>query len=291
MVSQGRSGKVLTDVVSGLEQAAALDAVGEKVSDVVQKLTASDGVKNLLSGAWLGHALHPVMTDLPIGLWTSAVALDVVGGDDAEAGADVLVALGNLSALGAAATGLSDWSDSFGPAKRLGIWHGLANVSGLALMTGSMLARRSGARGLGKTLGLAGLGMASASAYLGGHLVYMRGLGVQRAGFDTDQSVADWTDVAAEADLVDGKPLKVSAADVPVMLLRQDGQLSAMANSCTHAGGPLEEGEIADGCVTCPWHGSRFALADGSIQRGPASIPQPVFQARVRNGRVEVRAG
>ena len=290
MVSQGKSGKVLSEVVSGLEQTRAFDGPGEVVSGVVRHLTASDAIKSALSGSWLGHALHPLMTDLPIGFWTSGVALDLVGGQDAEAGADLLVALGNLSALGTAATGLADWSDSFGPEKRLGIWHGLANGAGLALMTASMLARKSGARGLGRALGFAGLGVASASAYLGGHLVYARGMGVQRAGFDIDQAVSDWTDVAAEADLVDGKPLKVSAGDVSVMLLRQDGHLSALASMCTHAGGPLDEGAFKDGCVTCPWHGSRFELADGSVQRGPASIPQPTFQTRVRDGRVEVRA-
>ena len=290
MVSQGSSGKVLSEVVSGLEQTRAFDAPGEAVSGIVQKLTARDSVKSALSGSWLGHALHPLMTDLPIGFWTSGVTLDLVGGEDAEAGADLLVALGNLSALGTAATGLADWSDSYGPEKRLGIWHGLANGAGLALMTGSMLARKSGARGLGRALGFAGLGVASASAYLGGHLVFARGMGVQHAGFDIDQAVSDWTDVAAESDLVDGKPLKVSAADVPVMLLRQGGDLLALASMCTHAGGPLDEGAFKDGCVTCPWHGSRFELADGSVQRGPASVPQPTFQTRVRNGRVEVRA-
>ena len=290
MMSQGASGKALTEVVSGLEQSQVFDGLGEAVSGVVQKLTGPDGVKNLLSGSWLGHALHPVMTDLPIGFWVSTVALDLAGGDDAEGAADLLVALGNLAALGTAATGLADWSDSFGAEKRLGIWHGLANTAGLGLMTGSMLARKSGARGLGKALGLAGLGVASASAYLGGHLVFTRGMGVQRAGFDIDQSVSKWTDVAAAADLVDGKPLRVTAKDVPVMLLQQGGDISALAASCTHAGGPLDEGEVKDGCLTCPWHGSRFELGDGSIQRGPASVPQPVFQVRVRSGRVEVRA-
>lgn len=290
MASLGKSGKLLSEVTSGLEQAQVLDGLGELVSGMVQKLTAPDSVKNLLSGSFLGHALHPVLTDLPIGFWMSAVTLDLMGGEDAEGGADLLVALGNLSSLGTAATGLADWSDSFGPEKRLGLMHGLANTAGLALMTGSMLARKSGARGLGKTLGMAGLGVASASAYLGGHLVFSRGMGVQHAGFDIDQAVGEWTEVAAETDLVDGKPLKVSAGDVPVMLLRQGGELSALANMCSHAGGPLDEGEFKDGCVTCPWHGSRFELADGTVQRGPASVPQPAFQTRVRNGRIEVRA-
>ncbi|HEV1998273.1 MAG TPA: Rieske (2Fe-2S) protein, partial [Candidatus Dormibacteraeota bacterium] len=128
MISQGRSGKLLSEVVSGLEQSQVLDGFGDLVSGVVQKLTAPDTVKNLLSGSFLGHALHPVLTDLPIGFWSSAVTLDLMGGKDAQGSADLLVALGNLSSLGTAATGLADWSDSFGPEKRLGIMHGLANT-------------------------------------------------------------------------------------------------------------------------------------------------------------------
>ncbi|HEY8740301.1 MAG TPA: non-heme iron oxygenase ferredoxin subunit [Candidatus Dormibacteraeota bacterium] len=290
MMNQGSSGKLLTEVMSGLEQTEVLDPLGETVSALVQRLTASDTVKNMLSGTWLGHALHPLLTDLPIGFWMSAATLDVLGGEDAEAGADLLVALGNLSALGTAATGLADWSDSFGAEKRVGIFHGVANVAGLALMTGSWMARKAGARGAGKALGLAGLGLASASAYLGGHLVYARGLGVQHAGLDIEETVKRWTDVAPEADLVEGKPIRVSANEVPVMVLRQDGRLLALAALCTHAGGPLDEGELKDGTVTCPLHGSRFQLADGCIQRGPASLPQPTFQTRVRKGRVEVRS-
>jgi nitrite reductase/ring-hydroxylating ferredoxin subunit/uncharacterized membrane protein len=290
VVSQGSSGKVLNELMSGLEQSEVLDPFGESVSGVVQKLTSADSVKSLLSGTWLGHALHPMLTDLPIGFWISAVSLDVLGGEDAADGADLLVALGNLSALGTAATGLADWSDSFGAEKRVGIYHGLANVAGLALMAGSWAARKAGARGAGKALGLAGLGVASASAYLGGHLVYARGLGVQHAGFDVESDVQKWTDVAAEQDVAEGKPLRVAANDVPIMLIREEGRLLALAARCTHAGGPLDEGEVKHGAVTCPWHGSRFQLADGCIQRGPASLPQPVFQTRVREGRVEVRS-
>ena len=160
MTSQGTVGKAITDVVAGLEQGQALDGLGDSLAGAVQKLTRPGAVKNLLSGTWLGHALHPLLTDLPIGFWTSAVALDALGGDAAGEAAALLVGLGNLSAVGTAATGLSDWSDSFGPEKRVGLLHGLGNTAGLALMSGSWLARRNGARGLGRALGLAGLGVA-----------------------------------------------------------------------------------------------------------------------------------
>jgi nitrite reductase/ring-hydroxylating ferredoxin subunit/uncharacterized membrane protein len=290
MTSLGKLGEVLVGVARGLEQSQALDGLGEAVGGAVQKLTGPDVVKTALSGSWLGHALHPLLTDLPIGFWTSAVALDLLGGEEAEDGAELLVGLGNLAAVGTAASGLADWSDTYGPEKRAGIYHGLANTAGLALMTGSWLARRSGARGMGKTLGLAGFGVTAAAAYLGGHLVFFRGTGVNHAGFDIDQEVPDWTDVAAESEVVEGRPQKVMAGDVPVMLVRQNSILMALAGRCTHAGGPLDEGQIRDGSVTCPWHGSRFQLADGCVLRGPASIPQPTFQVRVRDGRVEVRA-
>jgi nitrite reductase/ring-hydroxylating ferredoxin subunit/uncharacterized membrane protein len=291
LVTQGSAGKAITDVVSGLEQTGALDDFGNAVSSLVHRLTGADTVKNALSGAWLGHALHPLMTDLPIGFWISAVTLDLLGGDEAEDGADLLLGLGNLSALGTVATGLADWSDSDdGAEKRVGVFHGLANTAGLAMMTGSWLARKAGAREAGKALGLLGIGVAGAAAYLGGHLVFSRGLGVQHAGYGVADAVGDWTDVAAEADLAEGQPIRATASDVPVMLLRQDGRVMALASICSHAGGPLDEGEVGDGTITCPWHGSRFQLADGRVQRGPASLPQPAFEARVRDGRVEVRS-
>ncbi|MFN2462783.1 MAG: Rieske 2Fe-2S domain-containing protein [Candidatus Dormibacteria bacterium] len=290
MPVQGQVGKQLTDAVSGLEQSQVLDGPADAISRAVSKVTGADAVKNLLSGAWLGHALHPVLTDLPIGFWSSAVALDFFAGEDAEDGAELLMGLGNLGAVAAAASGLADWSDSYGPEKRVGMLHGVANTAGLVLMTGSWLARRSGEKGLGRALGLVGLGVASASAYLGGHLVFSRGMGVQHAGFDLDQAVEDWADVAAEADLVEGKPLLATAGEVPVLLFREAGQLLALANRCSHAAGPLNEGDFRDGAVTCPWHGSRFALEDGCVLRGPASLPQPRFEARVREGRVQVRS-
>ena len=82
------------------------------------------------------------------------------------------------------------------------------------------------------------------------------------------------------------------AADVDgvdVMIAKQDGRLYALANRCSHRGGPLADGELEDGCVTCPWHGSAFRLADGGIERGPASVPQPAYEARVSDGQIEVR--
>ena len=288
-MEQGRIGATLDRVVTGLEQASGLDQPADAIGGIVQQATSSDRVKNLLSGAALGHALHPMMTDLPIGFWNSALLLDLVGGHDS--GEDLMLLAGGVSALGAAATGLSDWSDSVGGARRTGMAHALLNVTALTLCTGALVARRAGARGTGRFLLLSGSAVATVSAYLGGHLVYKRGLGVTHAGFENDETISDWNDAAADSDVHDNQPLRVDVNGVPVMLVRNSGGLRAFVAACNHAGGPLDEGEFADGAVTCPWHGSRFSLEDGTVLRGPAAQPQPMLETRVRDGRVEVRAG
>jgi nitrite reductase/ring-hydroxylating ferredoxin subunit len=96
--------------------------------------------------------------------------------------------------------------------------------------------------------------------------------------------------VLADAELGEGEHHRVSADGVSVLLARDGGQLYAFANTCSHAGDPLDEGELIDGCVICPWHASTFRLTDGKIARGPASTPQLAYQIRVREGKIEVRS-
>jgi nitrite reductase/ring-hydroxylating ferredoxin subunit len=86
-------------------------------------------------------------------------------------------------------------------------------------------------------------------------------------------------------------PTKATVAGADVILFRQDGDLFALANRCSHRGGPLDKGTVGEGpTVTCPWHFSTFDIADGSVVRGPASAPQPVYEVREREGKIEVRA-
>jgi nitrite reductase/ring-hydroxylating ferredoxin subunit/uncharacterized membrane protein len=286
----GAIGRLLNRVVASIERQKTLDRVSEPIADVVHQVTAPGAVKNLLSGGWLGHQLHPVLTDLPIGFWTSALTLDMLGGEDAEAGADILVAAGNLSALGAAVSGLSDWSDLYGEPQRTGLIHAAVNVAALTFFTLSSAARAAGNRSAGKALAVAGGGTVYVAAYLGGHLVYRWGSGVIHSGFDTESNLSKWRKAMPETELVDGQPAKVEVHGEQVFLLKQDGHISALANHCVHMGGPLNEGEIDDGIVICPWHGSTFRIADGCVLRGPASIPQPVLETQVTDGVVEVRA-
>jgi nitrite reductase/ring-hydroxylating ferredoxin subunit len=229
-----------------------------------------------------------MLTDLPIGAWSMSALLDLVGGAKSERAADLLVSAGILSAIPTAATGLNDWSDTIGGERRIGASHASANVVALSLYAASLLARRSGRRGAGKVLGLAGFGVVMVGAYLGGHLSFAKAVNVNHTILE--HRPHEWTTVLAEAELVEGELRNVSAGEASVLLVRVDGQVHALANTCSHAGGPLNEGELADGCVICPWHGSTFRLTDGHIVRGPASVPQPAYQTRVRDGKIEVRS-
>jgi nitrite reductase/ring-hydroxylating ferredoxin subunit len=218
------------------------------------------------------------------------VALDWLGGRGAAHPADRLVALGIGATLPAIVTGANDWADTTvgNPAvRRVGLVHAAVNVAATTVFAGSFAARRRGSRATGKLLALAGYGVIGVSAHLGGHLSFAEGVGVDETVFEA--SVDDWTDVLAESELADGRPHCVEVAGSPVLVMRDRGELVALTDRCVHRGGPLHEGEVQDGCVTCPLHGSRFRLRDGSVERGPAAYPQPVWEIRAQDGRVEVR--
>jgi nitrite reductase/ring-hydroxylating ferredoxin subunit len=280
---------VLQDLVDQLGENQALEKPAEQVANLAGSLTSSPAVKNALSGTWLGHRLHPLLTDVAIGTYMSASILDVVGGKTSRKGAERLIELGLLSTLPTAAAGLSDWSDSFGESRRIGLVHAGANVFAMGLYATSLLARKRGKRFRGKLLSLAGLGVLSASGYLGGHLSFVMGEGVNHIAFE--EGISDWTDAVHTNELEEGKPRSAKVGDVNVFLLKRGGSVVAMNNSCNHAGGPLAEGELDGACVTCPWHGSVFRIDDGSVVRGPAAIPQPVYDVRVESdGMVQVRS-
>lgn len=275
--------------ITAVEKEERLDEISEPVAAAVKKATGRRGVKNLLSGTWLGHALHPMLTDVPIGSWLAASVLDLTAGDAGADAARRLTGFGVLAAVPAAASGASDWSDSYGAEQRAGLVHGLANSVGTTLQMASWFARRRGARGAGTVLSLAGLGITLAAAYLGGHLSFVRGTGVNRTAFD--EPADSWVDVAAETELSSDKPVRVDADGVAVVLVKHEDTIRALSATCTHAGGPLDEGHIDDaGCIVCPWHGSRFRLRDGAAMRGPASVDEPRWDVRVADGRVSVRA-
>lgn len=251
---------------------------------------AAAAAKDLLNGRRLGHPLHPLLTDLPIGAWTASTMLDLAASPESglARAADALIGLGCGSGALAALAGLADWQDSYGPERRVGLAHALLNSSALALFAGALGLRLSGRRRPARPLALAGYLLAAAGAYLGGDLVFRLGTQVNRNAW-TD-GPGDWCDAAAADDVQPGRLLKCEPEGVPVVLTRIRDEICAVGSVCPHAGGPLEDGSVEAGVATCPWHGSRFDLATGAVLRGPAFTPLPRYRVRVTDqGRVELR--
>ncbi|HET8929658.1 MAG TPA: Rieske (2Fe-2S) protein, partial [Acidimicrobiales bacterium] len=232
---------LLSEIADKISQVEALDDLAEALSGPVKSATSPDAIKQTLSGGWIGHQLHPMLTDVPLGAWLSATALDVLGNKHDAVAARRLVGIGIVASLPTAASGASDWVDTYGGEKRVGVVHALGNSAALVLQCASYRARRRGKRGRGVLLGMAGLGAAMGAGYLGGHLSYSLGVGVNHTAFEFPPE--DWTDVAAEADLVDDQPVRADAGGVPVMVVRHRGAIRALSATCNHAGGPLDEGE------------------------------------------------
>lgn len=277
--------KTLLTLVERMANWSGLDGVSQAVADAAGKATDAKPVKNALSGSWMGHPIHPLVVHGPIGAWGAAAFLDLTGSDDDAARR--LVGAGVLAAVPAALTGASDWSTLHEEKQRLGFVHAAANGAATTLQATSWVVRARGHRKSGVTLSMAAMGLTAAGGYLGGHLSYSHGVGVNRTAFEATGE--DWVDVAAQHDLSDGSLTKVTADGVDVVLINRGGSITALSNVCTHAGAPLDEGSLENGCVVCPWHGSEFHATDGAVERGPASVPQPVWKVKVTDGRVLVR--
>ena len=280
--------------VERLEQQDWLEPLADRLQGAIAAAfeaggTAGRRLRDFLHGTWLGHPLHPVLTDVPLGAWTLAATLDLLGSEDGRAehrAADTAVAVGLVGAVGAAVTGLTDWHHTAGGARRVGLMHGLINVSATGLYATSLALRLRGDRRTGKAVGGLGFAVALAAAYLGGHLVFRKRIGVDHA------PRGEWADVVpvlAESELAESQARRVDVRGVPVVLIRKSGRIHALADQCAHLGGPLSEGSLDDVSIRCPWHGSRFALEDGAILEGPSTFPQPCFEVRSRGGQIEVR--
>ncbi len=279
--------RAIEQLVDRIARTTELDRLAKPLSTKVGELVPHGPVKDILSGTWLGHPLHPLLTDLPIGFWTSAMAVDLLGGRTGRKAADRLIGLGVLSALPTAAAGLSDWSDTMGEERRLGFAHAVGNVVAVHLYAWSWIARKRDRRGAGVALSVLGATAATAGAYLGGHLAWRRGVNVDRHAWLHPSD--EWVDVGLDGPLEDGVPVTVTVGDDTVMVVRAGPTVHALSDVCSHMGGPLHEGPVADGCVTCPWHGSSFRLADGGVAHGPATGPQPAYDVTAAGDRLALR--
>jgi len=277
------------------EQNATLDRWADQIQGLLHTGVDQGGpaavrFKNWLNGVWLGHPLHPALTSVVLGAWATGTMLDLIGSRRA---ADAAMTVGVLSAVPTAWSGAADWSDTSDMPRRTGLVHALLNSAGLTCMLGSLFARRNDKRALGIGLSTCGLFVSGISAWLGGHLVFSLGTNVNRAAWEP---TVDEFQVVASADAMEPDTLlgaEVSDAaggKVPVVLLKKGRAIMAIGGTCTHWGGKLAEGKLVEGdCVECPLHASRFSMADGSVQQGPATVPAYVFETRINKGNVEVR--
>jgi nitrite reductase/ring-hydroxylating ferredoxin subunit/uncharacterized membrane protein len=279
----------LEPLVRAIESAEVLDPVAQQLGKAVRGALPGGPVKDALSGTWLGHAVHPMLTDVVIGSFMSTTLLDLLGGDGDGSAANRLTSIGIAAYGPTALTGANDWADTevADPAvRRVGLVHAAANVTALGLYATSLAARRNGARGRGSVLALAGAAVLTLSGYLGGHMSYTRGVGPNQTAFDPGPE--EWTAVAQASELT-GEPKAVVAAETPVFLVRHPDGIHAIHDRCSHRGCLLSDGELDGHVVICACHGSQFDITDGSVVRGPASAGQPVFEARETDGRIEVK--
>lgn len=270
-------------IVSRLEEAAVLDRVIEPVQGTVRRLRPGR-TRDALHGVWLGHPLHPMLVQSPIGAWLSAGVLDLWPGGGREARR--LVAFGLVASVPTALAGTADWSEQHEQQMRVGLVHAVTNLSAVALY-GASLATRG--EKLSRLLRYAGLATVGIGGLLGGHISFRQAGGANHAESIPHLVEPGWHELAAIEDLPEGRPVRRLLGEVPLLVVREGGNARVLADRCSHLSGPLSDGELGDGCITCPWHGSVFRLRDGAVLRGPATAPQPAFETVVHDGLLRVR--
>ncbi|MEU4657484.1 Rieske 2Fe-2S domain-containing protein [Streptomyces sp. NPDC023723] len=274
-------------LLDALERTPRADRVIDALGKGVRALPLGSA-RDALHGRWLGHPLHPLLVQVPIGSWLSAAVLDLCPGRSREAG--LLIGVGLATAGPAAVTGAVDWAELHPQQQRVGLAHALANTAAVGLYGASLLCRLTGRPGAGRTYAFLGLTAVGVGGMLGGHLAYRQASGANHVEDVPHLVTPGWHRVGAVSEFPAGEPVRRTVDDVPVLVVRESGgTVHALADRCSHLAGPLSAGAVADGCVTCPWHGSVFRLADGWNVRGPATAPQPAFDTRVVDGQVEVR--
>ncbi len=269
-----------------LERTRRLDGAVAATKTAVDAALPSPVVRDALHGVWLGHPLHPALILAPLGSWLSAAVLDLLPGTPGNRdAARTLVGFGALTSLPTAATGLADWSALHPQQQRTGLVHAAANTVALGLQVASWRARRRGAHGRGVGLSAVAMVLGGAAAWLGGHLSYRQSAGANHAEQAAHVLPEDFTRLCRLDELPDGRPVRLVLDANPVFVLRRGDRVDALFDQCAHLSGPLSGGELSGAgdelCVTCPWHGSVFRVADGQVRQGPSTHPAPVLQVRV----------
>jgi nitrite reductase/ring-hydroxylating ferredoxin subunit len=282
----------LLAVLDRLSEVSTFDKPLETARTAVNKVLRPQAFRDLLHGTWLGHPLHPVMAQVPVGTWLSAGVLDAI--PPARPAAALLIGTGVAAAVPTALSGAADWSEQDDAVRRLGAVHAVANSVALGLYVGSLVARAKGNGTLGRLLAYSGLGLASGSAAIGGHMSYAQSSGANHAVPSARQLTTDWIDLGPLDDLPDGRPAQRTGegqgTEVALAVVRRGTRVDAFVGACSHIGGPLAEGSVEEvrgvQCLVCPWHGSAFDLDTGQPRRGPAATAQERLEVRYEAGRV-----
>ena len=241
-------------------------------------------IKDILHGVWLGHPLHPAITDVPIGAFVVAVVLDLTG---QRMGATAAIGVGIVFMLVAALAGYADYIDLEEKTRRFGTVHSSLMLVALVFYVVSFVMRLGAVPSAAEVwLSLIGFVIVITSAYVGGELVYNLGTQVDRhawRGGGTKWAALDVTDVPAD------RPVKAKAGAQTLVVVRRGAGLNALHDVCAHQGCSLSEGKIVGDAIECKCHGSRFRLRDGLVVRGPAVFDQPHYEVREAEGKLEVR--
>jgi nitrite reductase/ring-hydroxylating ferredoxin subunit/uncharacterized membrane protein len=279
-------------IAERVERAHVLDPAVRGLSDSVVRALPAGARTDALHGVPFGQPAHPALVRLPLGCWTSAVLLDLFQGSDRAS--RVLIGTGIAGTVPALATGLADWSALHTGQQRVGLVHAACQTGAAVLFLGSLAARAGGRPGYGRALSGCGLAVATAGSYLGGHLALRLGAGANHAEQVSHLSGLGWHDLGPVAELPDRRPVRRQLGYLSLLVYRQGSEVSVLSDRCSHLGGPLHQGRIViergAACVACPWHGSTFVIADGTVVHGPATARQPSFETRVTaDRRVELR--
>jgi len=244
------------------------------------------GFRDLLIGRWLGHPVHPALTDAPIGILFLVIVFDVLANPVA---AEIALAVGILAMLGAAVVGFADYADTDGFARDRATLHSTLMLTALVVYLVSLAIRLTGGDSGAPALLTSVLGflVLVAGAFVGGDVVYVAGNMVNRHAFRG--AGAKWialepAELDAAGMVPEGKPVKAKLGINTLVLIREGDKILALHDTCAHAGGPLSGGTYTDGVIECPWHASRYRMADGHVVRGPSVYDQPTYEVRTRDG-------
>lgn len=256
--------------------------------------TALRPLKIFLNGSWLGHPLHPLLTDIPIGAWTLTIILDLIGLafklPQLGVASSITAGVGVVGAGAAIAAGLMDWMDVDPPEKAVGMVHAIVNTSATVIFLASFLMRRSDHWELSWeafAVALVGCVLVMGGGYLGGGMVYHMGVMINRNAYRNGPD--DFQPAMAVAELAEGQLKRVEVQGQPVLLVKSGGKINALGAVCSHYGAPLNEGRLEGDTIQCPWHFSRFALEDGSVREGPACAAVPTYESRIVDNQVQIR--